>query len=140
MTNHDANPLKSIFPGADEFFNALFGGISPSSTSPFTPKVKETAGYVEYKFPLPGVSQDKVVPVAKDRLLTVSIKDSKSESNKTVYRVLLKSGLDHENAVAECKDGMLTIQIPFSENRAGVKVGFGKLREEPADEATTETI
>jgi HSP20 family molecular chaperone IbpA len=133
MTDHDTNPFKGIFPGAEEFLNTLFGGFAPSVVTT-TPKYKDTEEYVEYKFPLPGVPQDRIVPVAKSTSLTVSVIDNETGREKTVYRVLLKPGLNHEGAVAEAKDGLLTIQIPYSETRSGVKVGFGKLQEEPAHE------
>lgn len=141
MTNQDPNPLKALFPGVDDFLNALLGGgLTSSGTNPLASHYKIHDEYVEYKFPLAGVPQEKIVPAIKDSVLKVSVLNAEGEP-KTIYRVIIKPGLAIERAVASSKDGLLTIQIPYSESRDGVKVNFGKLHseEEAAKEATPGT-
>ena len=134
---HDANPFRGLFPGGEDFLDTLLGGIfSPVVT--LTPKFKETAEFVEYSFPLPGVAQGAITPVIRDNVLHVSVLDEESGKNKTVYRVGVRHGLDATKAVAESKDGVLTVQVPFAENRGGVKVEFGTLRKESETTANAE--
>lgn len=132
---HENNPFHALFQGTDNLLGDLFGDLFSPPVA-LTPKFKETAEFVEYSFPLPGVKQADITPVIKENVLSVSVLDEEAGRNRPVYRVHLKSGLDAENAVAASKDGVLTVQVPFAENRGGVKVEFGELRKEKVE--TTE--
>lgn len=138
MTNPEPNLLKGLLPGADEFFNALFGGgLTASGTNPLASSYKTHDDFVEYKFPLAGVPQERIDPVIKNGLLKVAVLDSEG-TPRTIYRVILKPGLAAERAVASSKDGLLTVQIPYSETRGGVKVNFGKLYTEEETKSSPE--
>lgn len=134
------NIFRSIFgPTADgdDLFATLFGTHTRSFGGPQFKVAKETVeDHVEYTFPLPGVSEAETLVTIKNRVLFITVVREESEPF-LAYNTSLQDGLYAEGAVAFSKDGLLTVQIPFSENRDGVEVKFGTPLASRKDEEST---
>lgn len=139
MTHKPAGFFESP-TGFLNLFNDLFNDLTDGAfgdplAKGFAPPAKATKEYSEFVFPLPGVPKENIQVLAQRSLLTVSTISLDGQDARKVFTVQLDDSYDIDNAVADSKDGLLTVQLPFAKNRDGVIVKFGTLHKEEAPAA-----
>jgi HSP20 family protein len=121
--------LTSLRREMDRLFDNFFerGPLATGSTGTFEPAVEvaDSNEHVTAKVQVPGVSKDNLQVDFADNALTIrgEIKGEENTSGKQYYlrefrygpfsrTIPLPSGLQADKAIAELKDGVLTITIP----------------------------
>lgn len=97
--------------------------------------LSETDGAVEVKVDMPGIKPEDIDIEVRGDILQVrgEHREEKEEKGKTFHRVERRSGsfsrsitlpcaVDQEKVSAECHDGVLTIQLPKSEESRTKKI------------------
>ncbi len=97
--------------------------------------LSETNGQIEVKMDVPGVKPDEIdIEVRADTLhIRGEHKEEKEEQGKTFHRIERRAGsfsrsvtlpcsVDEEKVTAECRDGILTIKLPKTEESRTRKV------------------
>jgi HSP20 family protein len=115
---------------SDDFNGELAAGLRIPSMD-----VAETDKAYEAKFDVPGFKPDEVhVEVQGDTLMiTGEHKEEKEEKNKTWRRIERRSGsirreirlpapVDTEKVAAQCRDGILTVTLPKTEESRTKKI------------------
>lgn len=97
--------------------------------------LSETDGELQLKMDVPGVKPDEVDIELSGNTLRIKgeHKEEKEEKGKTYHRIERQTGsffrsvelpcaVDEENIAAECKDGVLTVTLPKSQEAVARKV------------------
>lgn len=144
MTSADATAKGAVAPRTDSVnplqraINELFDDFFPSQREPsvFLPTldIEERDGDIRVSAELPGVeAKDVQVAIEGDRLTIQGEKKSEKESehgeSRCVERcygsfrrsVALRAEVDADKAVAELKQGVLTIQLPKAPGAAKLR-------------------
>jgi len=133
---------RDTFASFRDEMNDLLSRFSSDSSSGWLPAerfpsldLSETDGAIEVKLDLPGVKPEEIDIEVRGDMLYVrgEHKEEKEEKGKTFHRVERRSGtfsrsvtlpcaVDQEKVSAECRDGVLTVKLPKSEESRTKKI------------------
>ncbi len=134
------NNPRAVFADFDNFYRAFENSASSRTNGDSRSilpdyRVHEDEGVYNIELDLPGISDKDIDISVKENILTITAtrkreaKNENSENGEAVENIVAKyersftigDKIDTDNIAAICRDGMLMLSLPISEEKASIK-------------------